>query len=743
MMKSLLIRFGYWGYIVPTLGMIIISIMGITATLSSLRDEAIATHRHIASLHARTFEEHFAQTLQNIEHTMDRIPLLRNEQTTPEILSTIFEDLLQNTPYLRSLSLVNEKGIIEVSSHHPNVGQKIDINNFLPIPFGNGSLLRIGVPKEGRDFDTAQNPIIPLDISFIPILKKVFFAQKQYYLVGSLNTDYFTTRYISALSPINGTVSFWRLDGMLLFSTDSTLHVGSSHCTPIASTVNEGDDFFAHIQKISTHLVSAFRLARILPFVVEIKMNEVVTLAYWNQERNKVLLVSTFLISLCGFLGLLLFLRNWREMRRQKKQIDYEKRFRLAMEATQTGLWTWNLSTNALTWDKQCYLLLGYSENDFVPSIEMIYSLTHPDDAKATFASIQEQIASKGWFLIERRMKNPKGEWIWIQVRGRVTEYTPKGEPLFLMGVYINIDDQKQAEQLRISAVAFETEDAIIITDAQEKIIKVNQAFTKITGYSFEDIEGKTPRVLKSGNHDVTFYKALWASLNEKGFWQGELSNKRKNGEIYIEHVTITAIRNAQGILTHYLANFNDITLHKAAQKEIQELAYRDPLTHLSNRHALQENLVRTLARNAREQIYGALIFLDLDHFKELNDTFGHDAGDMLLIQVAKRLNDCTRQEDMTARLGGDEFIILLENLGSQKEQASAQALSVAMKILARLNKPYALAQGNYTMGVSIGITIFKDETYAIEELIKQADMAMYQAKEKGRNQICFFNEEV
>lgn len=740
-MKSLLTLLGYWRYSLPTLGMIIISIMGITATLSSLRDEAIATHRHIASLHARTFEEHFAQTLQNIEHTIDRIPLLSDELATPDMLSMIFTDLLQNTPYLRSLSLANDEGIIEVSSHHPNVGKSIDINNFLPIPFGNASLLRIGVPREGRDLDTVQNPIIPLDISFIPILKKVFFADKQYYLVGTLNTDYFTTRYTSALSPTEGTVSVWRLDGMLLFSTDNTLHVGISHCTPIASTVKDGDDFFAHIQETSNHLVSAFRLARLLPFVVEINMNEVVTLAHWDQERNKVLLVSTLLISLCGFLGLLLFLRNWREMERQKKQIDYEKRFRLAMEATQTGLWTWNLSTNALTWDKQCYLLLGYSENAFVPSIEMVHSLTHPDEAEATFASIKEQIALKGWFLIERRMKNPKGEWVWVQVRGRVTEYTPKGEPLFLMGVYINIDEQKQAEQLRISAVAFETEDAIIITDAQEKIIKVNQAFTKITGYTFEDIEGKTPRILKSGNHDATFYKALWQSLNEKGFWQGELSNKRKNGEPYIEHVTITAIRNAQGILTHYLANFNDITLHKAAQKEIQELAFRDPLTHLSNRHALQENLVRTLAHNAREQIYGALIFLDLDHFKQLNDTFGHDAGDMLLVQVAKRLHACTRQEDITARLGGDEFVILLENLGSQKEQASTQAYRVAMKILAQLNKPYALAHGNYTIGVSMGITLFKDEPHSIEELIKQADIAMYQAKEKGRNQICFFND--
>ncbi len=237
-------------------------------------------------------------------------------------------------------------------------------------------------------------------------------------------------------------------------------------------------------------------------------------------------------------------------------------------------------------------------------------------------------------------MRTALKEWVWIQVRGKVIEFSHEHEPLFLTGVYINIDAQKKAEQLHLSAVAFETQEAILITDAKEKIVKVNEAFTRITGYSDHEIIGQTPRVLKSGYHDKAFYEAMWKALHEKGFWQGELWNKRKNGEIYAEFITITTIHDAHNKTTHFIANFNDITTHKAAQQQIQELAYYDPLTHLANRRLFDETLHDTLCECSDEKHFSALLFIDLDRFKELNDTYGHDAGDMLLIQVASRLKE-------------------------------------------------------------------------------------------------------
>lgn len=719
--------------------MVGLTILSIILTLSTLRQEAISTHRNIAKLHASAFEDIFSQTLQSIDHTMDRIPHLSNETTATPILLDIFKDALTNTPYLRSFSLVNQEGVIEVSSHESNRGKRILVDDFLPIPsFSNTVLLRMGTPWVGRDFDVAYpanfNTPTPAESPyFIPILKKVFFKAEPYYLLVALNPDYFINRYIQALPNLRGIVSLWRFDGILLLSTNTTLPIGFFHSPDAHETM------VTHLERSKHGPISAYQLGRLMPFIVEIEMDHAIALEYWDKERNKMLLVSILFISLSGILGLLLILRNDKEAKRQKLQIAYEKQFRIAMEATQTGLWTWNKQSGAITWDKQCFLILGYKPFSFELSMEAIQSLTHPEDAHNMFASILEQIAIQGLFLVERRMKNTKGEWIWIQVRGRVIEYTKEQEPLLLTGVYINIDAQKQAEQLRLNSVAFETEDAVLITDATERIVKVNQSFTKITGYTSEEILGKTPRILKSGEHDRAFYTLLWQSLLEKGFWQGELWNKRKNGEVYPEHITITTIKDDKGVVTHFLANFSDITLRKAAQKQIHEMAYRDPLTRLANRHLLHDNIIKAIERSHQLQIYGALIFIDLDQFKQLNDSFGHDAGDMLLVQVARRLQDCTRQNDTVSRLGGDEFLILLDNLGSDLAQATAQTRFVAQKILTYLNKPFDLVHGTYTIGASIGVSLFGKTLQEADALIKQADMAMYETKNKGRNQISFF----
>ena len=720
--------------------MMAVTFGGIASTFFLLRNEAISTHKQIAQLHARTFEENFAQILETLNHTMERIPLLSDNLVEPELLSEVFTEFLDNSPYVRSFSLLDETGTIRASSYAPNLNQKINIQNFLPVPFADMPLLRIGVPWSGRDFNSAHastmsKPITPKSLSFIPVMKKISFGEKPYYLIVTLNTDYFANRYSSSLPLQEGSVSLWRIDGILLFSTDTSLALGSSFFKSIPSDADE--PFFETLKRFSTNLISAQHLARTYPFVVDIRMNQEVALYYWKQERNKVLWVSIVLLSLCGGLGLTLFLRNYKEVERQQKQLTYEKQFRLAMEATQTGLWTWNYQTDTITWDTQCFSLLDYAPDAFVPSLDKMQELTHVEDMHASILSIKEQIKSTTSYIVERRMRTSNGEWRWIQIRGKVTEFSLQGEPLFITGVYINIDTQKQAEQLHLAAVAFDTQDAIVITDAHTKIVKVNQAFTKITGYDSTEVLGKTPNILKSGMHDKAFYAAMWKALNEEGFWQGEIWNKRKNGDVYAEHTTITSIKNDTNVTTHYLANFSDITTQKVSQKQIEDLAYRDPLTRLGNRHLFDETLLKVLLHVNQNHHFGALIFLDLDYFKELNDTFGHNAGDMLLVQVGKRLRDCTRENDTVARLGGDEFVILLENVGRNETQALEQAKNIASKILIHINKPFALTHGNYSVSASIGISVFNEASKNAEELLKEADQAMYEAKKKGRNQIC------
>ena len=295
-------------------------------------------------------------------------------------------------------------------------------------------------------------------------------------------------------------------------------------------------------------------------------------------------------------------------------------------------------------------------------------------------------------------------------------------------------------EQLRIAATAFEAQEGIMVTDANNVILRVNHAFTTITGYAAEDLVGRTPSLLKSGRHDQAFYANMWESLHGQGSWQGEIWNRRKNGMIFPELLTITAVKGDAGENTHYVATLIDITQRKAAEDEIRHLAFFDPLTRLPNRRLLMDRLQQALASSARSKREGAILFIDLDNFKTLNDTLGHHKGDLLLQQVAQRLTTCIREGDTVARLGGDEFVVMLEDLSADTTEAATQAEVVGEKILATLNQTYSLAGHEHHSTPSIGITLFSGHLNSIDELLKRADLAMYQAKTAGRNTLRFFD---
>lgn len=234
------------------------------------------------------------------------------------------------------------------------------------------------------------------------------------------------------------------------------------------------------------------------------------------------------------------------------------------------------------------------------------------------------------------------------------------------------------AEELRVAATAFESQEGMMVTDANSVILRVNHAFTKITGYSSDEAIGQVPQLLSSGKQSKEFYADMWKDINDTGAWEGEIWNRRKSGEIYPEHLTITVVKNSAGIITNYVATFTDITTSKAASDEIKNLAFYDPLTQLPNRRLLIDRLNHALAASARSGERGALVFLDLDHFKTLNDTLGHDVGDLLLQLVAGRLSAVVREGDTVARIGGDEFVVLLEGLSEHNIEAAAQTEDVA-----------------------------------------------------------------
>lgn len=304
--------------------------------------------------------------------------------------------------------------------------------------------------------------------------------------------------------------------------------------------------------------------------------------------------------------------------------------------------------------------------------------------------------------------------------------------------------ERKLAEiDLQIAATAFDSQESLMVTDANRTILRVNKSFCRVTGYAPEEVIGRQSSMFRSGRQDDAFYAEMWAIINRDGMWQGEIWNKRKNGEIYPGYLSISAIKNEQGEVTNYVSTLNDITESKAAAEEIQSLAFYDPLTGLPNRRLLVDRLSQAVAASKRTGNGGALLFLDLDHFKTLNDTLGHDLGDQLLQQVGERLTSCVREGDTVARLGGDEFVVMLEDLSANSIEAATQVEYVGLKILDALNQTYLLGTHEYHSTPSIGVALFSDHGNTQEELLKHADIAMYQAKKAGRNTLRFFDPEM
>ncbi|WP_374340852.1 EAL domain-containing protein [Azonexus sp.] len=301
-------------------------------------------------------------------------------------------------------------------------------------------------------------------------------------------------------------------------------------------------------------------------------------------------------------------------------------------------------------------------------------------------------------------------------------------------------EPRRAEEQMRIAAIAFETQEAMVVTDARNRILRVNRAFTEVTGYSAEEAIGQTPSLLKSGYHDDSFYLEMWHALQEQGHWRGEIWNRRKNGEVFPEWLTISTVRGSRGEPTHFVASFLDITQRKEAEEQIEFLAYYDSLTHLPNRRLLNERLDKALIATARHRRHAALLFIDLDNFKTLNDTMGHAIGDQLLREVALRLRDSVRSNDTVARLGGDEFVILLEELGERPHEAIAQVEHLARSVLAVLGQPHRFGEISYRCTASIGAVPFRGAGQTVESLLKSADLAMYKAKEAGKNALQFFD---
>ena len=354
---------------------------------------------------------------------------------------------------------------------------------------------------------------------------------------------------------------------------------------------------------------------------------------------------------------------------------------------------------------------------------------------------------------LDRLYCRPDKTQFWGHLTGN-RFYDANGEERGLIGVIADITESRlAAEKLNLDASVFtHAHEGIMITSQDGTIIDVNEAFSRITGFSRDEVLGRNPRILSSGRQDKEYYVAMWAGLIEKNHWYGEIWNRRKTGEVYAEMQTISAVRDDQGNIRQYVALFSDITERKQMEDQVRQLAFYDPLTKLPNRRLLNDRLRQSMATSKRSACYGALMVLDLDNFKSLNDTHGHLAGDMLLIEAARRLTSCVREMDTVARFGGDEFVVMLSNLSSDKTESSTQGAIIAEKIRSALSAPYRLAIRNgakeeamveHQCTASIGVVLFTNSELNQDDILKWADTAMYQAKEAGRNSVRFYDSPV
>lgn len=357
----------------------------------------------------------------------------------------------------------------------------------------------------------------------------------------------------------------------------------------------------------------------------------------------------------------------------RREVLDGQRMFRAVADLAQEFIYVRRVDGTYEYVSPSCAQVTGYAAENFYAQASFMSQLIHPDDRPAWDRHVHRMDHLGRPEKLVVRILARGGDVRWIEHLCSDVRDT-RGNIFGVRSTNLDISDRVNHErEMAIAAVAFETHEAILITDRDSRILRVNRAFSEITGYAADEIVGQTPALLRSGRHDAQFYAGMWATLHAQGRWAGEMWDRRKNGEIYPKYLTITTVLDTAGAVAYYVGIFSDITVRKAAEAEINRLAYYDPLTHLPNRRLLLDRLAHTMAASQRHGRHGAVLFIDLDHFKNLNDTRGHEVGDHLLIEVAHRLISCVRAEDTVARLGGDEFVVLLEELGDDATQAAAQ----------------------------------------------------------------------
>ncbi|QEY32044.1 bifunctional diguanylate cyclase/phosphodiesterase [Synechococcus sp. RSCCF101] len=423
----------------------------------------------------------------------------------------------------------------------------------------------------------------------------------------------------------------------------------------------------------------------------------------------------------------------------EQRLIEEKRHLRFVLKATQTGSWSFDVASQAVTWSEEVEAIYGMEAGSFRGTFEEVRQAIHPDDFQAWQDDVARCLSGESDHNLQYRIVHPDGSIHWIHAHGAAVR-DEQGAVIRIEGLTQDVTAHKQNERkLRQAAAVFaNTCEAVILTDLDATILDVNAAFTTITGYSRAESIGRNPRFLKSGHQDQAFYQGMWNALLDRNQWSGEVWNRHKDGHPYPIRLSISRLRDENGRANGYVGVCSDISTSKQTEARLQHLSQHDSLTGLPNRACFDALLEKRLQSAQRDHSQLAVVYVDLDNFKPVNDNFGHLIGDGLLRQVADRLRDAVRSSDGVARIGGDEFVLLLDQLAS-----TDQARIIAHQLQRSLQRPFTVSSHLVRISGSIGVSLYPQDGDDAISLMRHADAAMYRSKELGRNCISFHTREM
>jgi diguanylate cyclase (GGDEF)-like protein/PAS domain S-box-containing protein len=711
-------------------------------SLWRLHKEAAADIQEISAMHSRSFEDFLTQNFRIAELTTTNIANMDSRKKNFFNIQRSLLATLKNNPAQRSISLLDEQGRIIVSSNRANVGLQINTDNFFPTSTDSQNIFRIGVPWVGHDFisgrpSTAQKTSNAQQPSFIPVIHTLSFGTRSVALLTAINPDFFINHIFQVLDNESGIVDVIRNDGTLLMSTELSAAIGSPYHQPKyppSSEVASSSQYPTPLLDSNKPAFSSIRESQLYPFSVITRLDSQHAMQTLNSEVKTLLgvIIATVLamVVLCT-----VFYRRQLQTEAERENSERLQHINATVFGSSAdAIIITDINANIISVNPAFCQITGYSPEEVIGQNPRILSSGLQD--KNFYKYMWKCIRKKGVWRGELSNRCKDGHL--YDAQSTITAfYDNAGNLQHFIGVSTDITDRKQSEtrQRQAASVFTNSQEGIMVTDKDNLITDVNPSFSRITGYSYDEVIGKNPRILSSGQHSPEFYAEMKSTLITTGSWQGEIWNKKKSNEVYAERLSIDTVYKENGDINQYIAVFSDISQLKIHEAELHRIAHYDPLTSIPNRRLLGDRLVQTIAKSKRSNRSLAVCYLDLDGFKPVNDQFGHAAGDLILIEITQRLLKVLRVDDTLARLGGDEFVILFAEIEKPEE------IDLALRrVLNIISEPIKVDSTTVNISASIGATIFPEDAADADTLLRHADQAMYRAKETGKNRYHLFD---